>query len=112
LNSKRNQIESLRCRPKDVQHVLTRLNQLQTNVDTVRSSIHRQEEQIVKCLTHVQIAQGYIEQLQPWIERSEHYIQQRLQQTGVANVNEAKQLVDQHKVCRYFVVHDSIVMYH
>ena len=98
LNSAGSNFETLRCRPKDLQNVLNRLHQLRSFAETTSTKFNRQEEQVAECRTHVQASERFIHQLQPWIEQGENYLQKRLQQTGVANLGEAKQLLDRHKV--------------
>ena len=61
------------------------------------SKVNREEEQQGQCRTHVQTSERHIEQLQRWIEQNEDYLNERLDQHGVLNLNEAKQLHKQHK---------------
>lgn len=93
-----NQLESGRFRPKDLTNVLTRLKELRINAETTTSKVNRQEKNVDECRTHVEASRQYIEQIEPWLNQGETYLQRRLQQTGVANLNEAKQIFDQHKV--------------
>jgi len=91
-------LESFRSRPKDLQNVLNRLTQLRTLAETTSNKVNREEEQVADCRTHVQTSQRYIQQLQPWIEQGENYLNKRVDQTGASNLNDAKQLLDKHKV--------------
>lgn len=93
-------LSSLRSRPKDLPNLLERLNQLKQFAEQTKSKTHREEENLSECRRHVQMAEKYIEQLQPWLDLSETYLQRRIQQNGVANFNEAKQIFDRHKVKR------------
>lgn len=68
--------------------------------DATSSKVNREEEQVMECRTHVQIAQRYLDQFQPWIEQAEIYLTKRLDQTGALNLTEAKYLYDKHKVNR------------
>ncbi len=77
---------------------MNRLNQLRTFAETTSNKIIRQEEQVVESRTHVQTSQRYIQQLQPWIEQGENYLQKRFDQTGASSLNDAKQLLEKHKV--------------
>jgi hypothetical protein len=98
LYSDGSNVESLRSRPKDLQNVLHRLNQLRTFAETTSIKINREEFQIAECQTHVQTSQHYIDQLQPWIEQGENYLNKHFDQTGALNIHDAKQLLDKHKV--------------
>ncbi|CAF4314951.1 unnamed protein product, partial [Adineta steineri] len=97
LNSANYNPESLHFRPKDYQNVINRLNQLRTFAETVSLNINHEEVQISECRTHVQASQRYIDQLQPWIEQAENYLNQHYDQSGSLNINDAKQLLDKHK---------------
>lgn len=78
--------------------MLNRLTQLDALADATSSKVNREEEQVVECRTHVQIAERYLDQFQPWIEQAEIYLTKRLDQTGALNLSEAKHLYDKHKV--------------
>lgn len=91
-------LESLRSRSKDLRNVLNRLNQLRSLAETISTKVNREEEQVTQCRTHVQASQRYIQQLQPWIEQTEHYLKRRFDHQGASNLNDAKQLLDKHKV--------------
>ncbi|CAF5124874.1 unnamed protein product, partial [Rotaria sp. Silwood1] len=97
LHSDGSNLETLRSRPKDLRNVLNRLNQLRASAETTSNKVNREEEQVVQCRTHVQTIQRYIQQLQPWIEQTEQYLNKRFGQTGALNTNDAKQLLDKHK---------------
>ncbi|CAF3804026.1 unnamed protein product [Adineta steineri] len=97
LNSANYNPESLHFRPKDYQNVINRLNQLRKFAETVSLNINHEEVQISECRTHVQTSQRYIDQLQPWIEQAENYLNQHYDQSGSLNINGAKQLLDKHK---------------
>ena len=71
---------------------------MRTLAETISSKVNREEEQVAECRTHVQASERYIEQLQPWIEQAEYYLNKRSEQTGASNLNDAKQLLDKHKV--------------
>ncbi len=88
-----------------MQSVLNRLNQLRALAETTSSKIYREEEFVTECRTHVQTSQRYIQQLQPWIEQAEIYLNKRFEQIGALNLNDAKQLPDKHKVRhnRFFI---------
>jgi hypothetical protein len=91
-------LESFRFRPKDLQNAINRLNQLRILAETTSNRVNREEKQVGEFRTHVQTLQRYIQQLQPWIEQGENYLNKRYDQTGASNVNDAKQLLDKHKV--------------
>jgi hypothetical protein len=80
--------------------VLNRLNQLREFAEKISKKVNREEEQVVDCRAHVQASQRYIQQLQPWIEQGEIYLKKRFDHIGAANVNDAKQLLDKHKVIK------------
>ena len=98
LYSEGSNIESFRSRPKDLQNVLNRLNQLRMLAETTSNKVNREEEQVVEYQTHVQTSQRYIQQLQPWIEQGENYLNKCFNQIGASNLNHAKHLLDKHKV--------------
>lgn len=78
--------------------MLNRLGDLRNLAERTSEKVNREEEQLVQCRTHVQLAQRYREQLQKWIEQSEEYLTKRLDQHGVLNLQQAKQFHEQHKV--------------
>lgn len=98
LHSDRSNLENLRCRPKDLAQVLGHLSQLNALAESTSGKVNREEEHVVRCRTHVQTTQRFIEQLQPWIEQAENYLSKRLDQNGALNLVEAKQLYEKHKV--------------
>ena len=98
LSSEGSNLESFRSRPRDLQEVLNRLNQLHGFAETTSTKVNRQEEQVVEFQGHVQTIQRYLNQLQPWIDQAENYLQKRLEQTGATNLSDAKQSSDRHKV--------------
>lgn len=100
LSSDSSNLESFRSRPRDLQEVLNRLNQLRAFAETTSKNVNRQEEQVVESQGHVHTIQRYLQQLHPWIEQAETYLQKRLEQTGASSLADAKQLVDRHKVNR------------
>ncbi|CAM4782634.1 unnamed protein product, partial [Rotaria magnacalcarata] len=97
LHSDGSNLETLRSKPKDLRNTLARLNQLRALAETTSNKINREEEQVVQSRTHVQTSQRYIQQLQPWIEQTESYLNNRFEQAGALNLNDAKQLLDRHK---------------
>lgn len=98
LSSEGSNLESFRTRPRDLQDVLNRLNQLRGFAETTSTKVNRQEEQVVEFQGHVQTIQRYLNQLQPWIDQAENNLQKRFEQTGAANLSDAKQSSDRHKV--------------
>lgn len=98
LASEGSNLESFRSRPRDLQDVLNRLNQLRGFAETTSTKVNRQEEQVVEFQGYVQTIQRYLNQLQPWIDQAENYLQKRLEQTGAGNLPDAKQSSDRHKV--------------
>ena len=98
LHSDGANLHSLSFRPQDFSLPFNRLSQLRSLAETTSGQVNREEEEQVQCRTHVQTSQRYIEQLQSWIEQSEEYLNKRLDQHGVLNLNEAKELHDKHKV--------------
>lgn len=97
LHSDGANLQSISFRPKDFALVIDRLSQLRNLAESTSGKVNREEEQQVQCRTHVQSSERYIDQLQRWIEQSEEYLNKRLDQHGVLNLNEAKQLHEQHK---------------
>jgi hypothetical protein len=77
---------------------------LRALAETTSNKIYREEEQVTECRTHVQTSQRYIQQLQPWIEHAESYLNKRFEHLGASNVNDAKQLPDKHKVKLLFLL--------
>ncbi|CAF1543353.1 unnamed protein product, partial [Didymodactylos carnosus] len=97
LQSDSQNLDLLQSKPKDLKHAITRLNQLRTLAETTSAKVHREEEVVAECRTHVQLCTRYLSQIQPWIEQAEHYLAKRIDNFGAADLSEAKQLFDKHK---------------
>jgi septal ring factor EnvC (AmiA/AmiB activator) len=98
LHSDGANLQSISFRPRDFSLLFDRLSQLRSLAESTSGKVNREEEQQVQCRTHVQTSERHIEQLQRWIEQSEDYLNKRLDQHGVLNLNGAKELHEQHKV--------------
>lgn len=95
--------ESSHFRSRDFAKVLNRINKLKADADSTSNKILREEENLAECRTHVQAARRFIDQLEPWLEKAEIYLEKRFQQTGVANCLEAKNFFEKHRVNIVFI---------
>lgn len=111
LHSDASNLQSARFRSKDLSSMVNRLDELKILAQRTSDKVNREEEQLVQCRTHVELAQRYRDQLQKWIEQSEEYLTKRLDQHGVLNLQQAKQFHDQHKVRRKFHRSTNVVRF-